>query len=70
MLDIIQYVKNPDGTISKTVTHTETVKDLKAELVALKSQLTDLEASISALPDNVGEVVSNYKEQIALIESL
>jgi hypothetical protein len=68
MLDTLSYVKNSDGSFTKTVTGVSSITDIAGELSALNDQLAAFQKGQLTDPSNeVAAAITNYQAQIAIL---
>lgn len=75
MLDVLSYVKNEDGSFTKTVTHVDVSNILAigvtAEILALQDQITAFQTPADNSPDQdvLNAAIANYEAQITILRS-
>lgn len=70
MLDTLSYIKNQDGSFTKTVTNVSSINDIGAEINALQSQLDAFQSGHQDDPSgDVAAAIANYQQQIDILQA-
>lgn len=68
MLDTLQYVKNSDGSFTKTIVSVSTITNVALEVEALQAQVANFQLSQETGPsDDIAAAITNYEAQLSVL---